>query len=268
MQMRRTILDDAAIETFFERGFVVVREVFDSDEVAELRQSYEQLAAMARETSGETMHRGSQFVVEPDPSAPDDTRIHRIVWCGGAAPRLSEYGRDPRLVGLACELLDSAAVEQLINQAHFKFPGDDVAFEWHQDSKHRRYGTDLWEDPTGWGSFVETATAVDPMTPENGPLQFIPGSHELGHIEPDPETGGLPDDAFDPEQAVTPTLAPGDVVAFGPFVIHGSEPNRSSRPRRLFLNGYAHPEANERDYPGVDANRILDCPKRGDSTPD
>lgn len=261
MQMPSPILDDEDVESFFEEGFVVVRDVFDAGEVAELRESFERLAEMARERSGTTMYRGSQFVVEPDESAPHDTRIDRIVWCGGAEPRLSEYGRDPRLVGLACQLLEVARVEQLINQAHFKFPGDEVAFEWHQDSTHRRYGTDLWDDVTGRGSFVETATAVDPMTPENGPLKFIPGTHQLGHVPPDPETDRLPEEVYDETEAVVPTLDPGDVVAFGPFVIHGSEPNRSSGPRRLFLNGYAHPDANRREYPGVDANRILECPR-------
>lgn len=245
------------VDSFFDAGFLVLREVFDSHEIAAIRASFERLATVARELNESTMYEGSQFVLEPDSGAPGGTRIQRIVWCGGTEELLSRLGRDPRLVGPARQLLESETVEQLINQAHFKFPGDDVAFEWHQDSVHRRYGTDLWNDVTGWGSFVETATAVDPMTPENGPLKFIPGSHQAGHIEPDPRTDHLPEDTYDPEDAVAPILEPGDVVLFGPFVIHGSAPNESDRPRRLFLNGYAHPDANRREYPGSDANRIL-----------
>lgn len=247
------------VDEFFERGFTVVRGVFAPDDIETMRTAFDTLATEARRLRETGMHDGSQFVVDPG-DGDDDLRIHRVVWCGGAQPRLSELGRDPRLVCMATRLLDSPAAEQIINQAHFKFPGDEVTFEWHQDARHRRYGTDLWHDVTGWGSFVETATAVDPMTENNGPLRFIPGSNQLGHIPPDPETDQLPDDAFDPDDAVTLTLSPGDVALFGPFVIHGSGPNESDHPRRLFLNGFAHPEANERDYPGVDANRRVTCP--------
>lgn len=252
---RQTRLSATQVERFEEQGYLVLRDVFDDGEVARMRDGFERLEELAHEVRTTGMHRGSQFVVEPD--GPDRVHIHRIVWCGAAVPILSEFGRDPRLVQLATQLIGTPRVEQLINQAHFKFPGDGVDFEWHQDSKHRRYGTDLWTDVTGRGSFLETATAIDPMTPDNGPLQFIPGSHRHGHIPPDPDTGALPADAYDPDDAVTVTLEPGSVVIFGPYVIHGSPPNRGDTPRRLFLNGYAHPDANRRDYPGDGAGRIL-----------
>lgn len=255
--MRTAKLSPSQVDAFFETGFTVARGVFDADEVATILQAFRRLESRARQLGSTTMHEGSQFVVDAED---DHLSIQRVVWCGGAEGVLSEIGRDPRLVAKACQLLEAAAVEQLINQAHFKFPGDRVEFEWHQDSKHRRYGTDLWTDVNGWGSFVETATAVDPMTSENGPLQFIPGSNNLGHIPPDPETGLLPERCFDPTDAVTLTLEPGDVALFGPFVIHGSGPNESDQPRRLFLNGFAHPDANHRQYPGVDAGRRLPCP--------
>lgn len=248
-------LTASQVRRFESQGFLVLRDVFSDEEVARMRGGFERLEEMAREVGEAGMHRGSQFVVDAEASG--GVRIHRVVWCGAAVPVLSEFGRDARLVDLATRIIGCEMVEQLINQAHFKFPGDQVAFAWHQDSKHRRYGTELWTDVTGRGSFLETATAIDPMTPDNGPLQFIPGSHRDGHIEPDPDTGELPEDAFDAAEAVTVTLEPGSVVIFGPYVIHGSPPNRGDGPRRLFLNGYAHPEANRRDYPGDGAGRLL-----------
>ena len=256
--MPRSRLTADQIATFLEYGYLVLRDVFDSAEVEAMRQAFERLEATARSLDQTGLYEGAQFVIDPA-NRPADVQIHRIVWCGAAEPTLSQFGRDLRLVRPACQLLETPQLSQLINQAHFKFPGDEVTFEWHQDSKHRRYGTDLWDDVTGWGSFVETTTAIDPMTPDNGPLQFIPGSHKQGHIPPDPEAGRLPDAAFDPAEAVTLELAPGDVALFGPFVIHGSGPNESDRPRRLFLNGFAHPEANHRDYPGDGAGRLVTC---------
>lgn len=251
-------LDAARIAAFFEAGFVVLRRVFDPDEVARAAAAFDRLLAMARGLDGTVMHRGSQFVVSRRPDG--EPRIHRVVWCGAAAPELARLGRHPRLVSAAARLLGADQVVQLINQAHFKLPGDEVAFPWHQDSTHRRYGTPLWRDVNGRGSFVQTAVAIDPMTPDNGPLRFIPGSGAAGHIAPDPTTGALPPDAFDPADAVTLTLDPGDAVLFGPYVVHGSDPNRSPHPRRLFINGFASPGANRRLYPGAGTGRLLPAP--------
>ena len=219
-----------------------------------MRAAFDRLAATAAGFDQTVMHDGSQFVVDLGSAG---VRIRRVVWCGAAEPVLSNLGRDSRLVAIAAQILGSDTVEQLINQAHFKYPGDGVRFAWHQDSVHRRYGTPDWQDINGRGSFVEIATAVDAMTEDNGPLSFIDGMGAIGHIEIDPATGELPDGSFDADAAVALALEPGSAVVFGPYAIHGSEPNRGPRARRLFLNGFAFPGANERVYPGNGAGRTL-----------
>ncbi len=225
-------------------GLAVVRGLIPQDEVPAISGAFDRLLTTARTLPGTTDVGGSRFVVDPSPF-----RVRRVVWCGGAEPVLGEYGGDPRFVALASAVLGTDPVVQLVQQAHFKLPGDEVAFDWHQDASNRRYGTDLFTDVDGRGSFVQLALAVDPMGPENGGLAFLPGSQRAGFVA-DPETGRLPPGAFDPSVAVAPELAAGDVVVFGPFVVHGSEPNRSAAPRRLFLQGYAVPGANRRVYPG------------------
>lgn len=247
---------DPICKTYEERGFVVIPDVFSPAEVDRMREAFDRLEATARRLRQTKMVRGSQFVVEAEADdEPEDVRIQRVVWCGSAEPILSQLGRDPRLLQIAAQLLGAREFDQLINQAHFKFPGDEVRFDWHQDSRHRRYGTDLWTDLDGKGSFVELVTAIDPMRADNGPIQFIPGTQKLGHVQPLAGTRELPPQAFDPAAAVTVVAEPGSVLAFGPFVIHGSEPNRGDSPRRSFLNGFALPGANHRVYPGEGAGR-------------
>ena len=249
------------VQCFWHDGYAVVRGLWTPQEVDAMRGAFDRLSDVADHVRTSGPHAGSEFVLDaPDPDAP--VRIHRVVWCGGLEPVLDRLGQDTRLVDIAAQLLGSREVEQLINQAHFKRPGDEISFPWHQDSVHRRYGTDLWTDVNGLGSFVEIATAVDAVHDGNGPLQFIPGSHHAGHITP-PGEREVPANLFDVSRAVSPQLEPGDAVVFGPYVIHGSGPNRSRTPRRMFLNGFCHPGANRRVYPGRDAGRVLTAQECG-----
>jgi ectoine hydroxylase-related dioxygenase (phytanoyl-CoA dioxygenase family) len=234
---------------------VVQPDVFTGDEVAKMRDAFDRLESTARRLGSTAMHEGSQFVVDTTPSGA--IKIHRIVWCGAAEPVLSEFGRDARLVEMAGELLGSRSMNQLINQAHFKLPGDGVAFPWHQDSTHRRYGMAEWTDVNGRGSYVQTLTALDDIDEDNAPLLFIPGSHTRGHLDLPPD-GALPS-WLDPATAVPATMRAGSVLLFGPYAIHGSRPNTSSRPRRTFINGFAYPGANARVYPGEGAGRLVRC---------
>jgi len=242
---------------FFVEGFVVRPGVFSAAEVVEIRSAFVRLEAMARRLECTGHYRGALFVLGSTAvaGAAGARRIDRIVWCGAAEPKLSEFGQDPRLVGPAAQLLGSREMSQLINQAHFKLPGDGVEFPWHQDSTHRRYGQGCWTDVNGRGSYVQTVVAVDDMTEQNGPLQFIPGSCRLGHLEL--AEGQLPPAGADPAQAVTLTLPAGGVAFFGPYTFHRSLPNSSSSPRRLFVNGFAYPGANTRVYPGEGAGRLV-----------
>jgi ectoine hydroxylase-related dioxygenase (phytanoyl-CoA dioxygenase family) len=226
-----------------------------------MRAAFERLREMACRLGESGMHRGSQFVLERGAGDRRDpaVRIHRIVWCGAAEPLLSRYGMDPRLVAMAAQILGSNEMNQLINQAHFKEPGDGVEFPWHQDSTHRRFGQESWRDVNGRGSYVQTITAIDAMTEDNGPLHLIPGSCRLGHVVPDAD-GRLPA-ALDEGSAVAATMEEGSVLLFGPYTFHSSPPNRSARPRRVFINGFAYPGANSRTYPGEGAGRLVGIPR-------
>ena len=67
-------------------------------------------------------------------------------------------------------------VAEIINQAHFKAPGDGVDFPWHQDSVNRGYHTGKFLDVHGNRSYVNIAVAIDAETAENGPLSVYEGT--------------------------------------------------------------------------------------------
>jgi ectoine hydroxylase-related dioxygenase (phytanoyl-CoA dioxygenase family) len=187
------MLSESALREFSDRGYTVIPTVFGARDVARMRLAFKRLERRAHQVEGRSLVDGSLFVTEKTPEG--RLKIERIVWCGGAEPVLARLGRERTVVAAAAELLGTTVVDQLINQAHIKNPGDGVRFHFHQDSYHRRYGTELFTDVNGRGSFVQTLTAIDPMTADNGGLFVVPGSHLGGHIPT--LDGRLPEGSFD-----------------------------------------------------------------------
>lgn len=247
-------LSDDEKRTFHEGGFLVRRGLFRDDEVREAREALERLYEKAQSLRATGDHDGAFFVLSAPPVG--DVVVQRVVWAGGAEPVLLHISESTRLLEPALELLGTSSCEQLICQAHFKMPNDGVAFDWHQDIQHRDKGGDTWRDVTGRGSYVQSILLVDDMTFENGPLEFAPKSaatlDERGRM-----MVGQRGPEVDATRAVPVTGRAGDVLFFGPYAIHGSTPNLSTKPRRVLINGYAAPGANRRFYPGRGSCRVL-----------
>lgn len=99
---------------------------------------------------------------------------------------------------------------------------------WHQDR-----WTALDRDPllTVW-------TALDPATIANGCVQVIPGSHRRGLLNPEHPSGFLtPEQAkkwCTPDRVVYVELEPGEAVLLHNWLLHASDINKTSIPRRAF----------------------------------
>ena len=102
---------------------------------------------------------------------------------------------------------------------------------WHQDGEY-------W--PIRPLATCTVWIAVDASTPENGCLRVIPGSHKSRRLarhhqnDADGLALNLELDAgeFDEADAQDIILEPGGVSLHDVYLYHGSEPNRSDRPRR------------------------------------
>lgn len=259
---------------FFQVGFFVLSDFFRQNEIDEMKTSFQSLQETAfslanqhldeleQEKETYAMHRGAQFVLGRIQRGVNSGQpsIRRVAWCGAAEPMLSKYGKDQRLLYVASQLLGSKEMSQLINQAHFKLPGDEVTFECHQDSTHRGYGGNYWQDINGRGSYVQTLTAIDDVTEKNGPVYFIPNTVKLGHLDlPRKLNQCLQTGLFRLEDAVSVEMKAGSIAVSHPYSIHGSQPNRSNNTRYVFINGYAYPGANSRQYTGEGAGRTVVC---------
>lgn len=261
--MSKVMLTPSQIEEFNERGFFVIPNFWSPAEVAEMRAAFDRLYQDAQRIRTTQLHKGASFVLH---DKGDRVSVARVVWAGAAEPVLLKYGADPRLLQVASELLGSREMDQLINQAHFKLPGDGVGFPWHQDIQHRDKKPGDWKDVNGRGSYVQTLTALDEMREDNGPVLFIPGSNKKGRLDfggadysssEYEEESGRKGDQIDTTKAVPVVGAAGSVIVFGPYSVHGSYPNESTSARFTFINGYAYPGANRRVYPGEGSGRRL-----------
>ena len=119
-----------------------------------------------------------------------------------------------------------------------KAPRAGLPVLWHQDGYPWRSGLGIAEATTLW-------IALDPSREDNGGLRVIPGSHGLDAqpLQPNLEHADvfgaeIAPELVDATLARPLTLAPGDLSAHHPNLIHGSLPNRSDRPRRALAVRY------------------------------
>ena len=99
---------------------------------------------------------------------------------------------------------------------------------WHQDR-----WVFLDKDPV-----ITLWTALDPATVGNGCVQVIPGSHKMGLINPEHNSGFLTKqqgiDYCPKEKVVYLELKPGEVALLHNWLLHASDVNKTDISRRAF----------------------------------
>jgi hypothetical protein len=178
----------------------------------------------------------------------DDPRIGINVigaqWPSYDEQVLEAHRRNPRMLTLL-EPLIGPNIRQIVNQLHWKTPGSTFAVSFHRDRINRRPAEAYRALAT---SYVQTATVVDPMTPENGALLLVPGSHLRKPRSKHPGNGNfvagdvsrsyLSAEGYSDADLLSIYAEPGDVAIWHVDTIHGSEMNRSAQDRCLYINGY------------------------------
>ena len=167
-----------------------------------------------------------------------DQLLARVLAAGGDSYSISSahlrYGRvydlltHPRIVDLARDLLGENVIAW---GSHFfcKMPGDGKRVTWHQDASY-------W--PLTPSKAITVWLAIDDADRENACMRFIPGSHHYGHLtyrlsendqsnvlDQTVENAELIGDPVDVE------LRAGEVSIHSDLLLHGSEPNQSTRRR-------------------------------------
>jgi ectoine hydroxylase-related dioxygenase (phytanoyl-CoA dioxygenase family) len=122
---------------------------------------------------------------------------------------------------------------------NLKLPGTDTEVGFHQDFAYTPHTND---------DLVTALVMLDDMTLDNGCLRVIPGSHKgstHSHYEKNQFRGFISPEAMREMEAeeVPITGTAGSVCLMHTRLVHGSRPNRSERPRGLYIAVYSAADA-------------------------
>jgi hypothetical protein len=253
--MGKTFGLSAAERAQYDRdGFVVRRGVFTDAELEEMRKAgeevIEQLVAIRR---GRRVPAGS-YTFELESAAVvmikwegDSDIIHGIEPFAHFHPAFQRFADDARFTEPAGDILGVEAVCLFTEKLNYKRARHGGPVVLHQDYP---YWVDSVDDLE---RIMTTMLLLDDSDLANGCLKVVPGSHRWG-VQPGKDVRGFGKFEIDPERFDTSLLVPvelaaGDLVMFGPLLVHCSEPNRSDADRRALLYTY-QPKGNRHTLEG------------------
>lgn len=219
------------IEEYESRGFIILEDVFDEDEIAKFREEAKRLRT-------EEAIKSSHYAIT-EPSSGDVRSVFKV---HDISPVYSKLASDPRLERIASYLLDD---QVYIHQSRLNYkPGfRGKEFYWHSD-----FETWHVEDGMPCMRALSMSITLTPNMEQNGPLMLVPGSHkEFAVCQGDTPADnyksslkkqeyGVPSDdslkqMVEKGGIVTATGKPGSVIIFDCNTMHGSNGNITPYPR-------------------------------------
>jgi ectoine hydroxylase-related dioxygenase (phytanoyl-CoA dioxygenase family) len=211
------------IQFYRDQGYLIVREVFNADEIAALATEADTLLGRAELIDKQNIRCRWQ-----DHAQTGECRFDCFDPVIDIGPVSRYFAYDQRIFGILRALYDDEAFlfkDKLI----FKPPGA-TGYTLHQDYIS-------WKEFPE--SFITVIVAIDATDAANGATEVFPGYHKQGYLSPkDGDYHHLEPAAVDDSRGVVLDLAPGDVALFGGFTPHRSAPNLSNRPRRQLYLSY------------------------------
>ncbi len=219
------MLEQAQRDFYDANGYLLIERAVTGELLAELQQVTRDFIERSR-----AVEESDDIYDLDEGHGPNDPRLTRIKLPHKQHPVYARALRSPGVLG-ALESLLGPDVHLQTSKLNTKAPGGGAAVEWHQD----------WAFyPATNDSLLALGLMIDDVTPDNGPLMVIPGSHQgpvLSHHNNGVFCGAInPDDAdFHFDKAVTLTGKAGDMTVHHVRMLHGSAPNVSDRARMILF---------------------------------
>ena len=234
-------LTQAQIETFWRDGCLVAEDAVTPAQLAALRAEIDGWVEQSRAHSapfGEpTIDGRPRFDMGVEHSA-EKPALRRINNPSDISPAYLEVMRNARMVDMVADLI-GPNVKFHHCKINLKLPGSQTEVAWHQDFLYTPHSND---------DVVTALLMLDDVTPENGALMVAPGSHRealWSLFEGERFTGAIAEAESRELKArqVPATGRAGSVCLMHTRLAHGSEANRSTRPRGLYICVYSAADA-------------------------
>jgi ectoine hydroxylase len=236
-------LETALVEQYRRDGFLLLPPEFLTGDV---------LGAVAALMPEMLSDEGPRRILERD-----NVTVRSVYGVHQTFPEIRDIARQPAVLGVVRQLLDD---DVYIHQSkiNIKAPLAGDQWEWHQD-----YIYWLENDGIRKPDLVNVSVFLDDVTEFNGPLTFVPGSHDRGVLsatladgmplgyEDAPEwvgtltaeekfkvSGTVLEEMARSNGMVSPKGPAGSVLFFNPNLLHASSPNLSPFRRAMLIFVY------------------------------
>ena len=221
--MSQGVFNSDQLAAYQRDGYVIVPQLFDTEEVDLVRRAAKEDRAMDDHAFGRDDGEGGS--------------VRLSLWNHPGDDIYGMFARNRRIVDTVEQVLDDEAYHYH-SKMIMKQAVTGGAWEWHQD-----YGY-WYENGVLTPNLCSVYTAVDAATRENGCLQVLKGSHQMGRIThvkigdqtcADPERVAAAEDRY---ELVYCEMAPGDTVFFHSNLLHRSDQNKSPHDRWALICCY------------------------------
>jgi ectoine hydroxylase len=209
-------ISDEQIREYHDQGFVLATKFFDNEEIDILRRAAKEDRTLDQHSINTRDDEGGQ--------------VRLSVWNHPGDTIYGMFARSESLVNSAEKLLGGE-----VYHYHSKMIMKDAkvggAWTWHQD-----YGY-WYQNGVLFPLLTSACIAVDSATKENGCMQLIPHSHELGRVEhllAGEQAGANMErvtEILKRLPLIHVEMNPGDTLFFDCNLLHRSDQNRSENPR-------------------------------------
>lgn len=217
------MISDEQVNSYRTDGYLVVENLFSDEQIEEVRSVIDEFTERGKtllESDGIIELEESHTLAEP--------RLRRIIWPDKHHPVFNAFVRGAEYVGVVSRLI-GPNIRLHYCKCNLKLGGFGAPVQWHQDWCFYPHTND---------DVLVSGVLIDDMVDENGPLMVLPGTHKgpvFDHHHDGHFTGALDAEGcgLDFSKAVKLTAPAGSLVLFHVRLVHGSEMNRSSLPRRV-----------------------------------
>lgn len=215
---------DADVEAFERDGAFVVRNVLPADRVARMQAAIDDVLR-----SGEAPHQ--------ERAAPGSGRFYNGFFNWLRNDEFRDTILNSALGAVAARFLRASRVNFFYDQLMVKEAQTPEPTPWHQDMAYF---------PVRGGKVLSIWTPFDAISPSNGPMVYVRGSHRWAERDVRPETFNgrtqrlpVPGEPSGEFEFMTWEMQPGDCLIHDGYVVHASPANNSSGRRRALATRWA-----------------------------